>query len=305
MHLIDTSNLKFGGSVVRFHYNVAIEKETSMVAPDTLAWRQRAPFDKTYFQTAAGTWRRLKLWNKVDGIALETGKKAAVVLHSCRQGNFGSFPSIGQWGTGILWEAGDEIAYPAHNVLWYIDQRLDKPPDPQYMWIGGGAKYGGMVPVWGREALHGWIFNVADFSKRYYIQAEANRWGVGLGGGAGTVLLVVTGKDPSGLIGQVNGAWDFNLSVAGKWDQYIKYIAEGGKYAKYLELGKFAMAVYNKAGVIHKGAFEQAANYSKLVFSGLAIDWKSTSLTALDVAGSGLEASICFTQSKVTMVSPF
>jgi hypothetical protein len=95
------------------------------------------------------------------------------------------------------------------------------------------------------------------------------------------------------------------LSVAKKWDEYIKYIAEGGRYAKYLELGNFAIQVYNKAGVIHKEGFEAAANNAKLVFTGASVDWTSPSFTALEVGGAGLEATLCFTQSKVTMVAPF
>ncbi|MCW5980513.1 MAG: hypothetical protein KIT09_20705 [Bryobacteraceae bacterium] len=303
MQMVDSTRLQAG--TARYKYQVAVQRNTSMAAGDTQSWRQRPPFDRQYFKTAAGSWRRLKLWGRVDGIALENGKHCAAVLHSCKSGKWDIFPSVGQWGLGILWESQDKITHPAHNVLWYIDHKEEEPVDPGCVWIGGGGKYGGMLPVWGREAMHGWIFNLADFSKRFYVQAEANRWGVGLGGSGGVVFLVATGPDPRKLLGEVNGAFDFTLSLAKRWDQYVKHLAEGGKCAKYLELGQFAIQAHNKAGILTNDRFESAANAAKLVFSGAAIDWKTTSLTALDIAGDGLEATICFTQSKVTMVAPF
>lgn len=304
--LYDILPYQTGMGSPRYLYQFEVE------ASQPQAWRQLAPFNRQYFQTAAGNWELITDSQypliTFKGSAQSRNKAYhAMTFNTCRNGRINDFPRSGQYGTGVLMEANDHILFPMTNVLWYVAEERVEMPDPRYMWIGGGGKYGGHAAVYRREAMHGWLFNVANFRKKFYLQMETNGAGLGLGGSAGAALLVATGENPSALLNQVNEGWDFNLSFAGKVDDVIKVIAAGKKYKGVCELGKFAVEVYNKAGVISKGLFEEFANAAKTVCAGASIDWRNPSITALDIpkAGGGIEAGIVYNWSKVTMIAPF
>lgn len=302
--------------ILAYHHGVRASRficqfEAENAAP--FGWRQLAPFDRRYFQTAAGNWElitdsRYPLITFKGGTQSRNTAHHALTFNTCRNGRMNDFPRPAQYGEGVLLEANDNILFPMTNVLWYVLGERANLPDPRYMWIGGGVKYGGHAAVYRREALHGWMFNVADFSRKCYVQIETNGAGPGLGGSGGGVFLVATGENPSALVNQVNEGWDFNLSFAAKIDDALKAVAAGKKYwGVCTQLGKFATEVGKRAGVINKELFEEAANAAKTICTGLSIDWQSPSITALDIpgVGRGIEAGIVYNWSKVTMVSPF
>jgi hypothetical protein len=276
-------------------------------------WRQRPPFDRRYWQTAAGGWYTMDRGNgwpdRVYFAGAESGaarQNPSLVFHSFSVGSYDTFPQLGQRGLGFLFEAHDNqdpLLMP--NVYWQVVG--GDVPDPRQIWIGGGGKYGGHAVVYRREAMHGWIFNCANFSKRAYIQIETNSLGVGLGASAGAVFIFAIAPTAEALLGVESTGFDFNLSFAGKIDDTIKAISNGRTYMKVAELGKFAIEVYNRAGIITKGAFEEYANAAKTICTGLGMDSSSPGVTVFDVpkGGVGLEVGFVHNWSKVTDVEPF
>lgn len=304
--LYDILPLQHRSGPARFMYQFEVEDA------EPKGWRQLAPYNGRYFQTSAGNWElitdRYPLVTFKGGMQSRNTAYHAMTFNTCRNGRMNDFPRPGQYGTGVLFEARDNIRYPMTNVLWYVAEKRLQLPDPRYLWIGGGGKYGGQAVAYRREALHGWLFNAADFSRKFYLQMETNGAGLGLGGSCGATLLLATAQNPSALVNQVNEGWDFNLSFAGKIDDAVKAIAAGKQYKKVCsELGRFAIEVHNRAGVIGKTFWEEVANTAKTIFTGLSIDWRNPTITALDIpkAGLGLEAGVVYNWSKVTMISPF
>lgn len=85
---------------------------------------------------------------------------------------------------------------------------------PTNIWMGMMMDFGGMVAYYGENAMIGTLRSFDDPNRCFDVMANRIRLGVGLGGGIGFSLVLVTNmKKASELNGMRTQSYDFNLSV--------------------------------------------------------------------------------------------
>ncbi len=90
-------------------------------------------------------------------------------------------------------------------------------------WVGIGAKGGGTVAFIGMETLDGVVTNLGLRTDSHPLNVTGARLGLGLGGGAGLVALIVYNcYNLMNLNNTPATDWSINLALGGKWDGVVK-----------------------------------------------------------------------------------
>lgn len=244
------------------------------------------------------------------------------------------FPTPGLYGRGVLTEATPggmpdervrDLMGKGGNCTWLLTEEKYEQPDPRYVWIGGAFKYDGQAAIYGKENAYGFFVNVADTSKGYYFVTDADRWGIGLGGSCTAAFVVATGEDPRKLFNTSSSGPDFSLALAGSWGGPLRVILQG-KWAKLRPLMAAYDTLLKQAGtyktgmqrakaiqgampaILKKAEFETSANTVKALCGALGgVDWRSPSLTMMDIpfAGAGVEIAATWTTVTVVGIYPW
>jgi hypothetical protein len=307
LHIIGVS---MGFNKVYYVSTVDFSYESNWVAADDLSWNQMRPFNSRFFSAGGGTWEKKALWGgSQEGLIFHssTAKDAAFGLYSIRSSagwRSGCPVAAGDWGTGIMWQAGnDQVAYPGYNMIWYVSGPPVRPIKWDEVWIGGAVKTGIGLVLRGWEKADGFVFNAADPTKIGAFEMEGQRSIGSVGGGGSMELVIITGvKRLQELQGTTSEGWDFAASLGEKWTSIIKAIGN----SKVRAIAGFAKTVFDAKGKLKSKDWEQDAALVKLVVGAMAqtvsTDYgPSISLYDIPGAGGGLELSLCYTKSKVTM----
>lgn len=308
LHIIGVS---MGYNQVRYVSTVDFSYESNWVAADSLSWDQVRPFSSKFFHAAGGTWEKKALWGGTqEGLIFHSADDAKSVVfglytnRSAPGWRSGCPVAPGDWGTGIMWQPGnDEVAYPGYNIIWYVSGPPARPVKWDQVWIGGAVKVGGGILIGGMERADGFIFNAASPSNFGAFQMLGKRSPGTLGAGGSMELVIITGVTRlAELVGTTSEGWDFAASLGEKWTSIIKAIGNN----KVRAIATFAKTVFDAKGKVKSKDWEQDAALVKLVVGAMAqtagTDFGPTiSLYDIPGAGGGLELSLCYTTSKVTM----
>jgi hypothetical protein len=315
MVVIDLEPLYVRQSYPRFVLRADVDEFNSTVGHGS--WRQMKPFNKLW-GTGAGAWETLP-----DGRILFKNSAehrnisgAPCSLVNSQGASLKEFPVYGQYGLGHFYgiPKPDE-SQPRSRFLWVIDNVDFAAPDPRYLWVGIGGKFGGHAAVHRREFAYGFIANAADLTKIWEIGFTGSGWGPGLGGSTGMFLIVVTGQNPKEIVGTTSSQWDFNFAFAGKIDGYLKAANAALGAPAVTRLGRIAQEIMKDAklgragervhealpGLSKSGLLESFMNGAKTICNGLVTDWGTPGFSLLDlpVTTPGLELGLLHTTTKV------
>lgn len=153
-------------------------------------------------------------------------------------------------------------------------------------WMGFGVKSGGQVGIGGYESTTAWLWNLHD-GERFELQLHAGRWGLGLGGSGGAVVVLGFGFTLPDEIHRTRVEdWGVNVSLAEKWISKSMFSS--------MNLAILTLRTAKAVGVGKMGS-DMLGNLKEVgtrVFGGLEAQ-KSKAVIIMDVpgAGVGLEAS--------------
>ncbi len=285
------------------------------------AWRQLKPYSKMW-QSGGGFWEFLPDGRVIFKYSTQHRNVSGVpcALYDAKGSPLSDFPMLNQYGMGHFYDTPNlDKSQKKSRFLWFIDNVEWQPPDPAYLWLGLGAKFGGHAAIHRREAAYGFMANVADPSKIWEIGFTSSGWGPGLGSSTGIFLIVVTAKDAKEVVGATSSQWDFNFAFAGKIDGYIKASRAAFGAPAASQLGKIAQSIMQNAHLgragdrlhqalpsLNSGLMENFMNAGKIVCCGLAVDWKSPGFSLLDlpVSTPGLELGLLSVTTKVEDTYP-
>ena len=105
-----------------------------------------------------------------------------------------------------------------------VPSAADEAPEiSTNVWFGFSVDFGGHAVVYGRNTMYAWMYSMDSFGRQFRIESERNRFGPGLGGGAGVSFIMINGlARPGQLQGERQTAWDFQLSLGGRWGDLLK-----------------------------------------------------------------------------------
>lgn len=99
-------------------------------------------------------------------------------------------------------------------------------------WIGYGVKVGGSAGLIGAETTDGKVCNLGYTTEVYPFNITSIRLGVGLGGGAGVVAIILFNCIViQSLNDTTTSDWSLNVSLGGKWSEIVKGIRKRRFYA--------------------------------------------------------------------------
>jgi hypothetical protein len=157
-------------------------------------------------------------------------------------------------------------------------------------WFGAGVKIGGMVGPGGYDWLLATMYNLeAPSSNKFILRASTRRAGWGAGGGAGAVIVFVTGiYSPNDLNKIRFEDWDWSLAIAGKWSGLLKWAAKAPALKALVNSAR--VAKYADYDLISKAASIVKASMDGY---GLKPDRTEPSFVAMDIpiGGVGMEAA--------------
>ena len=105
-----------------------------------------------------------------------------------------------------------------------VPRAADEEPEiSTNVWFGLSVDFGGHLAVWGRNTLYAQLYSMDTYHRSFRMESERNRWGPGLGAGAGLSFVMITGLSrPRQLQGSKQTSWDFQLALGGRWGELIK-----------------------------------------------------------------------------------
>jgi len=151
-------------------------------------------------------------------------------------------------------------------------------------WFGAGAKTGGIVAVYGWESVAGKITNL-NFTRTHDFTIKNERWGIGLGGGAGTTLLLVFNQaNLYELRGLQMEDWDLNISLTKGRLKDLKTAV------KYKEAAKILLLAKGMVG--NKKDIQEAMQFFYESIDGASSSKPVVITFDVPFAGAGLEVSL-------------
>jgi hypothetical protein len=164
-------------------------------------------------------------------------------------------------------------------------------------WVGYGTKFGGIVGLLGLETMSGEIANMMTPSHSHELSVTSIRAGVGLGGGAGIVaILLFNCSSPYSLNGtRTTPDWSANLALGANWSDHVEA----------LKNYKLFQALAQVSGKIRHASPENLTsirNGMSYIYSAVGLTSMSgPTLVTLDIPGMGVgvELSVCYLDGEI------
>ena len=166
-------------------------------------------------------------------------------------------------------------------------------------WIGVGVKGGGFLGFFGGESTYGKLFNLYDSSYQAGFSLTNARIGLGLGGSAGVVLLMVFNCPNLWRInGDSSSDWGINFSMGNRWSEFLTAV----KHHKMLPIiTKLAKNLNNRHGIAHLEGTASCRNFMHYIYSSCeledALRINKPKVISIDIPGSGKGFEISATYS--------
>jgi len=106
------------------------------------------------------------------------------------------------------------------------------------IWIGVGKQHSGDLFIVGAHDFTAKIYNLGDETnniRNAWININGWKFGLGLGGSIGAVLVIAYKYSSASEMNGVNGAWDFEISIGGKFGDFLKSLKGIGKVASSID----------------------------------------------------------------------
>jgi hypothetical protein len=168
----------------------------------------------------------------------------------------------------------------------------------QESWIGLGIKGGGTLGFLGMETLEGTVTNLGFPQDSHSLNVTSIRLGIGLGGGAGYVAVMVY---KCGNLMNLNGTkttdWSINVALGEKWDGVVKGLKNYKFFSTVARIGaKLSKAVPSDVDNIRNSMSYLYTAYDIYGMSG-------PKLVTIDIpfAGVGAEVSAHYLDGEITI----
>ncbi len=282
-------------------------------------WRQIPGNNRTYWKTVGGNYEVIpdglvtRNITKYDVHFRDESKlnKTSLKLEDAIFLNAGEFPNINQRGLGYLFETpeyaptlsptGTKRGNLSPNVFWAITKKQQPFVDEANMWIGGGLKVSAEGGIKG-EAVHGYIVNVKDPSKKHYFQMLTNGVSFGAGVQAGIVVILVNAPNPSVLLNKPAWGFDWSLCLGGAIAKLIKPLVTTKDACNFAKVAELATIIFKNKGILKNDAFGSMSGHLKSIFSGVALE-SSPGYCVIDTpAAGGLAVGISLASSTITRI---
>jgi hypothetical protein len=171
-----------------------------------------------------------------------------------------------------------------------------KKMKPEETWIGIGAKSGGMLGIGGYESTQGKFFNVGNPTITYDFTVSSSRWGLGLGGsGGGMVIIFVFKLNGLYWLNQRSVKdWGVNISIGENYGEILEFLAKMRFFSKVKLIGKTLTHL-----ITH---IDDLRNIASFLYNASDFDMKGDHpMLAFDVplVGEGLEVSAFKSYGKI------
>lgn len=162
-------------------------------------------------------------------------------------------------------------------------------------WIGVGAKTGGQLLIGGVESVGGVFINLNNPSMTNTFRMTSSRWGLGLGGGGGLVVMFVFNSNALWWMdGERMSDWGVNVSMGAKWGDAVKFLMS----KNFINVVKL---VHRSAAfaIMHLDELRNAAHYiANAIEFDSSVEHPTISFD-VPMAGVGLELSAFKTSGRI------
>lgn len=185
----------------------------------------------------------------------------------------------------------------------------ETPKSYTKMWLGIAAKYSLQLAVPGLDMFAGWVVSMDYNRKAMWIKGKVGRAGLGIGGGIGSSIIIITGvSEPDEIANYSHRDWDWNFSLGVAWGTFVETSTKAGKFLPLLNTISAVKAFTPEA--LRRWIITDPDGYAGLVKAALAFKennglktgGKPTVYVIDTPVSAGMEVSVFYAETSISSV---